>query len=63
MEKICDGKSKRLEDLSPEERRNLVGFFSLLVKVDKRVNPSLYIKKQSHIQKNDRHNKSADSNE
>lgn len=28
--------------MSPEEKRNLVGFFELLVKVDKRINPELY---------------------
>jgi hypothetical protein len=30
------------QDLTPEEKRNLSGFFELLLKVDKRVNPNLY---------------------
>lgn len=29
-------------DLDPEDKRNLVGFFALLMKVDKRVNKNLY---------------------
>ena len=47
MQENDEEKLQKLRDLSPEERRNLVGFFALLLKVDKRVNPSLYIKKQS----------------
>lgn len=40
--------SPELLDLSPEDRRNLVGFFALLIKVDKRTNPALYqLKTQS----------------
>lgn len=42
--------SEKLQNLSAEEKRNFVGFFELLLKVDKRVNPHLYklnkIKKQ-----------------
>lgn len=34
--------SRKLQNLSAEERRNFVGFFELLLKVDKRVNPHLY---------------------
>ena len=34
--------SPKLLDLSPEDKRNLVGFFDLLIKVDKRINPALY---------------------
>ena len=34
--------SGTLQNLSAEERRNFVGFFELLLKVDKRVNPHLY---------------------
>ena len=34
-----------------EERQNLLGFFSLLLKVDKRVNPHLY-KNKKHENKN-----------
>ena len=41
----------KLQNLSPEERRNFVGFFELLLKVDKRVNPHLY--KLNEIKKND----------
>jgi len=29
-------------NLTPEERRSLVGFFELLLRVDKRINPNLY---------------------
>jgi len=31
-----------LKDLNETERNNLLGFFALLLKVDKRVNPQLY---------------------
>jgi hypothetical protein len=31
-----------LLDLSPEDKRKLIGFFELLIKVDKRINPALY---------------------
>lgn len=31
-----------VKDLSETERNNLLGFFALLIKVDKRVNPQLY---------------------
>lgn len=31
-----------VKDLNEEGRRNLIGFFDLLIKVDKRVNPHLY---------------------
>lgn len=34
--------SPKLLDLSPEDKRNLVGFFDLLIKVDKRINPAFY---------------------
>lgn len=34
--------SPELLDLLPEDKRNLVGFFDLLIKVDKRINPTLY---------------------
>jgi len=30
--------------LEPDEKRNLLGFFDLLLKVDRRVNPNLYKK-------------------
>ena len=32
----------RIKDLPTEDRRNLVGFFELLIKVDKRLNPDIY---------------------
>jgi hypothetical protein len=35
-------KGGKLDNLSAEENRNFVGFFELLLKVDKRVNPHLY---------------------
>jgi hypothetical protein len=31
-----------ISDLGIDDKRNLVGFFALLIKVDKRVNPHLY---------------------
>jgi len=31
-----------VNDLDEEGRRNLLGFFDLLIKVDRRVNPHLY---------------------
>lgn len=31
-----------IKDLKETERSNLLGFFALLLKVDKRVNPQLY---------------------
>lgn len=37
----------KMLDLSPEDKRNLVGFFALLIKVDKRVNPALYQPKKT----------------
>ncbi len=43
-------KGPKLLDLNPEDKRNLVGFFALLVKVDKRINPALY---QLKTQKSD----------
>ena len=33
-----------VNDLDEEGRRNLFGFFDLLIKVDRRVNPQLYQK-------------------
>ena len=33
--------------LDEEGRRNLLGFFDLLIKVDRRVNPHLYQQKQN----------------
>lgn len=42
---------QKLQNLSLEERRNFVGFFELLLKVDKRVNPHLY--KLSKTKNND----------
>ena len=33
-----------VNDLDEEARRNLFGFFDLLIKVDRRVNPHLYQK-------------------
>jgi hypothetical protein len=43
--------SEKLQNLSAEERRNFVGFFELLLRVDKRVNPHLY--KLNKIKNND----------
>lgn len=44
-------KNPKLLDLIPDDKRNLVGFFALLIKVDKRVNPHLY--QTNEIQEND----------
>ncbi len=39
--------NRKLMDLIHEDKHNLVSFFVLLMKVDKRINPALYqIKKQ-----------------
>jgi hypothetical protein len=35
------------KDLNEMDRKNLLGFFALLLKVDRRVNPQLYNKKQN----------------
>lgn len=40
--KETQDESPKLLDLNPEDKRNLIGFFALLVKVDKRINPALY---------------------
>lgn len=40
--------SPKLLDLSPDAKSNLVGFFVLLLKVDKRVNPHLYKSNNKH---------------
>lgn len=37
-----------VNDLDEEGRRNLLGFFDLLTKVDRRVNPQLYQKQQQN---------------
>lgn len=40
-------KNFKVKNLSPEDRRNFVGYFELLIKVDKRVNPALYQPKKT----------------
>ncbi|MFM7088229.1 MAG: hypothetical protein ACKOW9_01705 [Candidatus Paceibacterota bacterium] len=35
-----------LKELSETEQNNILGFFALLLKVDKRVNPHLYAKEK-----------------
>ncbi len=42
--------SPKVLDMSPEDKRKLVGFFALLIKVDKRINPALY---ELKLQQND----------
>jgi len=37
-----------VNDLDEEGRRNLLGFFDLLIKVDRRVNPHLYQKQNDN---------------
>lgn len=34
--------SLKIDDLSFEDKQNLIGFFSILLRVDKRVNPQNY---------------------
>ena len=41
--------SSKLLDLTPEDKRNFVGFFELLLKIDKRVNPDLYKSNQQSL--------------
>lgn len=36
------GKIEPLADLSFEDKQNLISFFELLIRVDKRINPDLY---------------------
>jgi len=38
-------KELNLRDLPLEDKHNLVDFFALLIKVDKRINPELYKRK------------------
>jgi hypothetical protein len=40
-------KSVMLKDLPIEDKGKFVGFFALLIKVDKRINPALYHNKLS----------------
>jgi hypothetical protein len=40
-----------VDDLDEEDRRNLFGFFDLLIKVDRRVNPHLYQKQNQNDDK------------
>ncbi|MEQ1500417.1 MAG: hypothetical protein ABL917_03555 [Parcubacteria group bacterium] len=35
-------KTFKIKELSAQDKRNFVGFFELLFKVDKRLNPHLY---------------------
>lgn len=42
MDKINSQSKIKLEELDFEANQNIVGFFNLLLKVDMRVNPSLY---------------------
>jgi len=48
-------KKKIVEDIfeDPEARRNIVGLFDLLLKIDKRVNPRLYAITNKPDQEND----------
>lgn len=48
-DKTNEPKAKKPRDwsvatLDPDEKHNLLGFFDLLLKVDRRVNPNLYKK-------------------
>lgn len=42
MEPIRLKQDIRIKDFPAEDRRSLVGFFELLIKVDKRLNPDFY---------------------
>ena len=37
----------KIENLTEEEKRNLVGVFKILLDVDRRINPNLYKKSKS----------------
>jgi hypothetical protein len=45
-----ENEEEKLLELTPEDKRKLVGFFALLIKVDKRNSPALY---QLKLQEND----------
>ena len=57
MKKDLTEKRIDFEKLDFESEQNLVGFFTLLHRIDKRINPDLYKKKLSisNKEKNDRH--------
>ena len=44
-EKENNEKKSKIAGFNPEDKRNLVGFFELLMKVDRRVNPHIYQRK------------------
>lgn len=44
METASTSKNNSLDNLSLEDKQKLTGFFELLIKVDKRINPSFYKK-------------------
>jgi hypothetical protein len=46
-EKQRSGKVFKMANFSLNEQRNFVGFFVLLLKVDKRVNPAFYQRKNT----------------
>ena len=60
MQEVNKGELNKLDNLPLEDIRNLVGFFALLLKVDKRVNPENYKKKNN---KDARHSDFIDSKE
>ena len=53
MQDITSDNKLKIDELTLEERQNIVGFFSLLFKVDMRVNPHLYT---NQLNQDDRHN-------
>jgi hypothetical protein len=47
MEKDIQKKNNAPEDIDFESRQNLVGFFELLFKIDRRLNPDKYNKQKN----------------
>jgi len=47
MEKDIQKENNALKDVDFESRQNLVGFFELLLKIDRRVNPDKYNKQEN----------------
>ena len=45
---LPESQSDKPNSQEQQELDNLVGFFDLLLKIDRRVNPELYQKEQSH---------------
>jgi len=60
MENCSAAKTTRSEAIDkifddPESRRNIVGLFDLLLKIDRRINPDLYKPKNGSEKTNEKH--------